>query len=109
MTVSASARQHRASLTDHDSAAPTSLDVVSTSGPDVLSSPRMVLIWVGWRIRFLGMKTYPTLGTAFKEIRAPALYPSVGMKKPGEHIRVNFGQTPFIFDIDTMVAVSKRW
>ena len=55
------------------------------------------------------MKTYPRLGTAFREIRVPALYPSVGMKKPGEHIRVNFGQTPFIFDIDTMVAVSKRW
>lgn len=28
------------------------------------------------------------------------------MKKPGEHIRVNFGQEPFIFSIDTMVKVS---
>lgn len=28
------------------------------------------------------------------------------MKKPGEHIRVNLGQSPFIFDIDGMMAVS---
>ncbi|KUI74076.1 Ran-binding protein 10 [Cytospora mali] len=34
------------------------------------------------------------LDTAFREVRGK-LYPSVGMKKPGEHVRVNFGQTPF--------------
>jgi hypothetical protein len=28
------------------------------------------------------------------------------MKKPGEHIRVNLGQSPFIFDIDGMMSVS---
>jgi hypothetical protein len=28
------------------------------------------------------------------------------MKKPGEHIRVNLGQSPFIFDIDGMMLVS---
>ncbi|KAK7737924.1 hypothetical protein SLS53_006302 [Cytospora paraplurivora] len=33
------------------------------------------------------------LDTAFREVKGK-LYPSVGMKKPGEHIRVNFGQTP---------------
>lgn len=38
-------------------------------------------------------------GTAFREIKGK-LYPSVGLKKSGEHIRVNFGQTPFVFDID---------
>ncbi|KAJ4396239.1 hypothetical protein N0V93_000458 [Gnomoniopsis smithogilvyi] len=42
------------------------------------------------------------LGQAFKEVKGK-LYPSVGMKKPGEHIRVNFGQTPFIFDIDSLM------
>jgi hypothetical protein len=26
-------------------------------------------------------------------------YPTVGMKKPGEMVRVNFGQEPFAFDI----------
>ena len=31
------------------------------------------------------------------------LYPSIGLKKNGEHIRVNFGQTPFIYDIDGMM------
>lgn len=34
------------------------------------------------------------------------LYPSVGMKKqPNVHISVNFGQQPFMFDIDGMVKV----
>ncbi|RDL40364.1 Uncharacterized protein BP5553_00343 [Venustampulla echinocandica] len=45
------------------------------------------------------------LGTAFREIKGK-LFPSVGMKKSGEHIRVNFGQSPFVFDIDGMMSVS---
>ncbi|KAK5000864.1 hypothetical protein LTR66_000353 [Elasticomyces elasticus] len=44
------------------------------------------------------------LGNAFKDVKGDKLlYPSVGMKKPGEHLRVNFGQTPFVFDIDGMM------
>lgn len=46
------------------------------------------------------------VGTAFREIKGK-LFPSVGMKKPGEHIRVNLGQSPFIFDIDGMMSVSQ--
>lgn len=30
------------------------------------------------------------------------------MKKSGEHIRVNFGQTPFVFDIDGMMSVREN-
>lgn len=34
------------------------------------------------------------------------LYPSVGMKKqPNVHVSANFGQQPFIFDIDGFVKV----
>lgn len=44
-------------------------------------------------------------GTAFREIRGK-LFPSVGMKKSGEHVRVNFGQSPFVFDIDGMMSAS---
>ncbi|KKY31987.1 putative ran-binding protein [Diaporthe ampelina] len=40
------------------------------------------------------------LGIAFREVKGK-LYPSVGLKKTGEHVRVNFGQTPFLFDIDS--------
>jgi hypothetical protein len=29
------------------------------------------------------------------------------MKGPGEEIKANFGQTPFVFDIDGMMAVRK--
>lgn len=47
------------------------------------------------------------LGIAFREVgKACSLYPTVGLKKSGEHIRVNFGQTPFFFDIDGMMTVS---
>ncbi|KAJ9156493.1 SPRY domain-containing protein [Pleurostoma richardsiae] len=42
------------------------------------------------------------LGNAFREVKGE-LYPSVGLKKNGEHIRANFGQTPFVFDIDGMM------
>ncbi|KIH88548.1 ran-binding protein [Sporothrix brasiliensis 5110] len=47
------------------------------------------------------------LGVAFKDIKSSSLklFPSVGMKKLGEHIRVNFGQVPFTFDIDGVMKV----
>lgn len=46
------------------------------------------------------------VGNAFHDIRDLKLYPSVGMKKqPPVHLKANFGQDPFIFDIDAMVKV----
>ena len=46
------------------------------------------------------------LGNAFRDLKALKLYPAVGMKKhAGAQIRANFGQTPFVFNIDEMVAV----
>jgi len=47
------------------------------------------------------------LGDAFQNIKSDRLYPSVGIKKPGEHLRINFGQTPFVYDIDSMMEVSQ--
>jgi Ran-binding protein 9/10 len=45
------------------------------------------------------------LGIAFKELKNIKPFPAVGMKKsPGSWISVNFGQKPFIFDIDDMMA-----
>ncbi|KAJ6104147.1 SPla/RYanodine receptor SPRY [Penicillium sp. IBT 18751x] len=44
------------------------------------------------------------LGNAFHDLRNVKLYPSVGMKKqPPVHLKANFGQEPFVFDIDGMV------
>lgn len=49
-------------------------------------------------------------GTAFREIgKGSNLYPTVGLKKAGEHVRVNFGQTPFVFDIEGMMTVSHHF
>lgn len=48
------------------------------------------------------------LGIAFRDIKQDRLYPVVGMKKPGETLRANFGQTPFVFDIDSMVEREKE-
>lgn len=45
-------------------------------------------------------------GVAFRDIKGDKFFPAVGMKKPGEHVKVNFGQEPFAFDIDGLVAVS---
>ncbi|EUC33482.1 hypothetical protein COCCADRAFT_26192 [Bipolaris zeicola 26-R-13] len=48
------------------------------------------------------------LGVAFKDLKPNMpYYPTVGMKKPGETVRVNFGQEPFAFDIDKMVQDEK--
>ncbi|KAK4444834.1 hypothetical protein QBC34DRAFT_474055 [Podospora aff. communis PSN243] len=44
------------------------------------------------------------LGIAFRDVTFKdvkgKLYPTVGLKKPGDHVLVNFGQQPFLFDID---------
>ncbi|KAL6705909.1 hypothetical protein ACN47E_006188 [Coniothyrium glycines] len=48
------------------------------------------------------------LGIAFRDLKPNMTwYPTVGMKKPGETVRVNFGQEPFAFDIDRMVQEEK--
>ena len=44
-------------------------------------------------------------GNAFRDLKDIKLYPSVGAKRPGAQLRVNFGQKPFLFDIDGMMAV----
>lgn len=46
--------------------------------------------------------------TAFRDLKTDVqYYPTVGMKKPNETLRANFGQEPFAFDIDKMVADEK--
>ncbi|KKZ67732.1 hypothetical protein EMCG_06599 [[Emmonsia] crescens] len=48
------------------------------------------------------------LGNAFRELRNVKLYPAVGVKKqPTTHLKANFGQFPFIYDIDGMMAKEK--
>jgi hypothetical protein len=47
-------------------------------------------------------------GIAFRDLKPNMpYYPTVGMKKPGETVWVNFGQEPFAFDIDKMVQDEK--
>ncbi|KAH6968496.1 hypothetical protein DER45DRAFT_13526 [Fusarium avenaceum] len=43
------------------------------------------------------------IGTAFHDVTRGKLYPAVSIKKPGESIRVNFGKTPFIYNIDDLM------
>jgi hypothetical protein len=54
------------------------------------------------------------LDTAFRELTFDPpgktggkgdFYPSVGLRTPGEHVRVNFGQKPFVFDIGGYIMV----
>jgi hypothetical protein len=53
------------------------------------------------------------LDTAFRDLTFDVpgktgkgdFYPSIGLRTPGEHIRVNFGQKPFVFDIEGYVLV----
>lgn len=47
------------------------------------------------------------LGVACRDINKGRLYPVVGMKKAGEHVRVNFGQQGFFFDIDRYMKEEK--
>uniref|UniRef100_A0A646QHE9 Ran-binding protein n=1 Tax=Hemiscolopendra marginata TaxID=943146 RepID=A0A646QHE9_9MYRI len=42
------------------------------------------------------------LGIAFTDL-PPNLYPTVGLQTPGEVVDANFGQAPFVFDIEDMM------
>ena len=35
----------------------------------------------------------------------PNLYPTVGLQTPGEVVEANFGQSPFVFDIEDYMRV----
>jgi hypothetical protein len=46
--------------------------------------------------------------TAFRDLKPNTpYYPTVGMKKTNEALLANFGQGPFLFDIDKMVLEEK--
>lgn len=47
------------------------------------------------------------LGIAFTDL-PPNLYPTVGLQTPGEVVDANFGQAPFVFDIEDMMKELKR-
>ncbi|PGG98481.1 hypothetical protein AJ79_08853 [Helicocarpus griseus UAMH5409] len=48
------------------------------------------------------------LGNAFRELKNVKLFPAVGVKKqPDTRVKVNFGQAPFIYDIDGMMKKEK--
>ncbi|KAK7942950.1 SPRY domain-containing protein [Apiospora aurea] len=47
------------------------------------------------------------LGTACRDVKG-TIYPAVGLKKQDEHIRVNFGHTPFNFDIDGLMQSERN-
>lgn len=51
------------------------------------------------------------LGTAFKTLNTSIpLYPSVGLRAPGEIIEANFGESDFIFDIEDYLSSEKlKW
>ncbi|EEB06635.2 ran GTPase binding protein [Schizosaccharomyces japonicus yFS275] len=48
-----------------------------------------------------------SLGIAHRHVNGQ-LYPCVGLKSEGEHVTVNFGESPFYFNIDEYVARKKK-
>ena len=56
-------------------------------------------LWVGAEISYLLTEelTHTSLGVAFRTVSGK-LYPAVGMRSRGAHIRANFGQEPFLCD-----------
>lgn len=44
-------------------------------------------------------------GSAVQDVPRSKLYPAVSLKKHGEEISVNFGQEPFVYNIDDMMNV----
>jgi hypothetical protein len=47
------------------------------------------------------------LGTVFSDLPERDIYPALGMRTPDEHVRTNFGESPFQFNIAAYVAQIK--
>ncbi|KAL3698051.1 hypothetical protein R1sor_012127 [Riccia sorocarpa] len=47
------------------------------------------------------------VGTVLKEGKGP-LYPTIGLHSPSERVEVNFGQKPFVFDIEALVQEERE-
>ncbi|KAG6123350.1 hypothetical protein E4U13_007266 [Claviceps humidiphila] len=63
---------------------------------------------IGCGVNFLEHTAFFTkngvnLGTVSPDVTRDKIYPAVSLRKPREHIMVNFGQNPFVFDIDNMM------
>ncbi|KAL7959858.1 hypothetical protein V8C34DRAFT_97504 [Trichoderma compactum] len=48
------------------------------------------------------------LGVAFHDVTRSSLYPTISLKKQGEEISVNFGQSPFVYNIDDMMNAQRE-
>ncbi|KAH6558371.1 hypothetical protein KP509_1Z067400 [Ceratopteris richardii] len=62
---------------------------------------------VGAGINYSSQEIFFTLngklvGSRHKDVKCP-LYPSVGMHSPNERVDINFGQNPFVFNIEALV------
>ncbi|KRT83612.1 hypothetical protein AMK59_4171 [Oryctes borbonicus] len=62
---------------------------------------------IGCGVNFIDNSCFYTknghhLGTAFSDL-PPNLYATVGLQTPGEVVDTNFGQEPFVFDIEDMM------
>ncbi|KAF0311162.1 Ran-binding protein 9 [Amphibalanus amphitrite] len=68
-------------------------------------SPRVTVIGCGVNLvenTCFYTKNGHHLGIAFTDLRSD-LYPTVGLQTPGETIDANFGQAPFVYDIEDMM------
>lgn len=59
------------------------------------------------RMEIFFTKNGEYLDVAFKDVPG-FLYPTIGLHSPGEHVLVNFGSKPFMFDIEKYVSKRER-
>ena len=75
-----------------------------TSAKIVPFLPRMVHLLVCDEVCHLASLLMSSTGMVFEHVACDVqVFPSVGLRHPNEHVRVNFGHTPFKYDIDDHV------
>jgi len=67
---------------------------------------------VGAGINYASQTVYFTkngkfVGSAPKDVNGP-LYPTIGLHSPNEKVDVNFGQRPFVFDIEQLAQEERE-
>ncbi|XP_002992236.2 ran-binding protein M homolog [Selaginella moellendorffii] len=67
---------------------------------------------VGAGINYLAQELFFTknsklVGKKSKDVKVP-LYPTIGLHSPNEKVSVNFGQNPFVFDVEALIQEERE-
>eukprot|EP00760_Papus_ankaliazontas_P024266 PhM_4_TR2184/c0_g1_i1/m.98070 len=74
-------------------------------GPKYEAGDVVGVLWDGLRKSIAFTHNGVFLGVAYRNVRLATVFPAVGLRSIGDSVNVNFGESPFRFDLDAHVKL----